>query len=113
MIDGRTAQELDPASRSAKEMQELLSSVRKQLRSDPVPGLRLLVASMLWGMGFAVVLMALAALAHVVTNTSPIWDVQLKILFALLTSVGTIWRTLAFWQAGWFGRTDYFQKELR
>lgn len=32
MIDGRTAQELDPVSRSAKEMQELLSYVRKQLR---------------------------------------------------------------------------------
>lgn len=32
MIDGRTAQELDPSSRSAKEMQELLSYVRKQLR---------------------------------------------------------------------------------
>jgi len=32
MIDGRTAQELDPTSRSAKEMQELLSYVRKQLR---------------------------------------------------------------------------------
>ena len=32
MIDGRTAQELDPNSRSAKEMQELLIYVRKQLR---------------------------------------------------------------------------------
>lgn len=32
MIDGRTAQELDPGSRSAKEVQELLAYVRKQLR---------------------------------------------------------------------------------
>ena len=32
MIDGRTAQELDANSRSAKEMQELLKYVRKQLR---------------------------------------------------------------------------------
>lgn len=32
MIDGRTAQELDPKSRSATEMSELLTYVRKQLR---------------------------------------------------------------------------------
>lgn len=32
MIDGRTAQELDPGSRSANEMKELLAYVRKQLR---------------------------------------------------------------------------------
>lgn len=32
MIDGRTAQELDPGSKSAKEVQELLTYVRKQLR---------------------------------------------------------------------------------
>lgn len=32
MIDGRTAQELDPSSRSSKEIQELLTYVRKQLR---------------------------------------------------------------------------------
>ena len=32
MIDGRTAQELDPGSKSAKEVQELLVYVRKQLR---------------------------------------------------------------------------------
>lgn len=32
MIDGRTAQELDPGSRSANEMKELCAYVRKQLR---------------------------------------------------------------------------------
>lgn len=32
MIDGRTAQELDPGSKSAKEVQEILVYVRKQLR---------------------------------------------------------------------------------
>lgn len=32
MIDGRTAQELDPGSKSAKEVQELFVYVRKQLR---------------------------------------------------------------------------------
>jgi chromosome partitioning protein len=32
MIDGRTAQELDPASRSAQEMRDLFAYVRKQVR---------------------------------------------------------------------------------
>ena len=63
---------------------------------DPARGFRLLVASMLWGMGFAVVLIALAALAHAVTNTGPLWDVQLKSLFAFLTAIGMVWRMTFF-----------------
>lgn len=63
---------------------------------DPLRGFRLLIASMLWGMGFAVVLIALAALAHAVTDTRPIWDVQLKNLFASLTAVGMVWRMWLF-----------------
>lgn len=70
---------------------------------DPVRGFRLLAASMLWGMGFAVVLIALAALAHALTNTRPLWDVQLQSLFAFLTALGTLWRAVAFW------RTDRFR----
>lgn len=59
---------------------------------DPARGFRLLAASMLWGMGFAVVLIVLTALAHAVTNTWPIWDVQLKNLFAFLTALGMFLR---------------------
>lgn len=69
---------------------------------DPSKGLRLLAASILWGMGFALVLIALSAMAHSLTNTNPLWDVQLKNLFAFLTAIGTIWRARLFWQAGWF-----------
>lgn len=69
---------------------------------DPARGFRLLMASMLWGMGFAVVLIVLAAVGHAVTNTSPIWDVQLKNLFGFLTATGMLWKTWAFWSDGRF-----------
>jgi Protein of unknown function (DUF2786) len=61
---------------------------------DPTRGFRLLAASMLWGMGFAVALIALAALAHAVTDTDPLWDVQLKSLFLFLAVVGAIWKVI-------------------
>lgn len=63
---------------------------------DPSRGFRLLAASVLWGMGFAVALITLAALAHAMTNTRPIWDMQLKNLFASLTAVGMVWRMRLF-----------------
>lgn len=63
---------------------------------DPARGFRVLAASMLWGMGFAVTLIVLAALAHAVTNTGPLWDVQLKNLFAFLTVVGMFWKVSCF-----------------
>lgn len=69
---------------------------------DPVRGFRLLAASLLWGMGFAVVLITVAAVAHAVTNTGPLWDVLLKNLFSFLTAMGMIWRSWTFWRAGWF-----------
>lgn len=71
---------------------------------DPVRGFRLLAACMLWGMGFAVAIIVLAALAHAVTNTGPIWDVQLKRLFGFLTAVGMVWKIWSFWQSGIFRR---------
>lgn len=63
---------------------------------EPARGLRLLTASLLWGMGFAVVLITVAAVAHAVTGTGPWWDVQLKNLFALLTAMGMMWRMRLF-----------------
>lgn len=63
---------------------------------DPARGFRLLAASMLWGMGFAVALIVLAALAHAMTNTRPMWDVQLKNLFAFLAALGMMWRIRLF-----------------
>lgn len=69
---------------------------------DPVRGFRLLTASLLWGIGFAIALIAIAALGHALTNTNPVWDVPLKDLFAFLTALGMFWRAWAFWRAGWF-----------
>jgi len=69
---------------------------------DPARGFRLFAASLLWGMGFAAVLIAIAAFGHAVTDTMPVWDVPLKQLFACLAAVGTLWKAWTFWQAGWF-----------
>lgn len=69
---------------------------------DPARGFRLLAASMLWGMGFAVVLITLAAVAHAATDTGPLWDVQIKNLFSFLTAVGMLWRSWTFWRASKF-----------
>jgi hypothetical protein len=69
---------------------------------DPVKGLRLFAASLLWGMGFASVLIAIAAVTHALTNTPPLWDVRLKNLFAFLTAIGWIWRVLRFHRDGYF-----------
>jgi Protein of unknown function (DUF2786) len=62
----------------------------------PTLMLRLSGASLLWGMGFALVLMTVAAVLHVVTGTNPWIDVPLKPLFALLTAIGLAWRMQIF-----------------
>lgn len=61
---------------------------------EPVVMFRLLGASILWGMGFAIVIMTVVAIGHIVTNTNPIpsFDFALKSLFSWLTAVGAIWR---------------------
>ncbi len=68
---------------------------------EPVPMLRLLGASILWGMGFALVLMTMAAFGHIVTHTPPVVDVSLHALFAALTAIGTLWRMRLFMKANW------------
>jgi hypothetical protein len=57
---------------------------------------RLLLACILWGMGFAIVLMTVAAFAHILTKTNPVIDVQMRILFPLLTVIGTVIRMKLF-----------------
>jgi hypothetical protein len=61
---------------------------------EPVVMFRLLGASILWGMGFAIVIMTVVAVFHIVTNTnpSPSFDFALKSLFSWLTAIGAIWR---------------------
>lgn len=61
---------------------------------EPVVMFRFLGASILWGMGFAIVIMTVVAAFHIITNTnpSPSFDFALKSLFSWLTAVGAIWR---------------------
>jgi hypothetical protein len=63
---------------------------------SPGAMLRLLLACILWGMGFAIVLMTVAALGHILTKTNPAIDVQMRILFLLLTVIGTVIRMKLF-----------------
>ena len=63
---------------------------------SPVAMIRLLLACMLWGMGFAIVLMTVAAIAHVLTKTNPLWDVHMRLLFPMLTAIGTFIRMRSF-----------------
>lgn len=59
---------------------------------EPVMMLRLFLASILWGMAFALILILVAGVIHALTNTTPVIDVRLKNLFITLTALGTIWR---------------------
>jgi hypothetical protein len=61
---------------------------------EPVVMFRLLGASILWGMGFAIVIMTVVAFGHIVTNTnpSPPFNFGLRNLFSCLTVMGAIWR---------------------
>jgi hypothetical protein len=68
---------------------------------EPVAMLRLLGASILWGMGFSLALMTVAAFGHIVTHTQPVVDVSLHALFGALTAIGTLWRMRLFMKADW------------
>jgi len=63
---------------------------------SPGAMLRLVLACILWGMGFAIVLMTVAAIGHVLTKTNPAIDVQMRILFPVLTVMGAIIRIQLF-----------------
>jgi hypothetical protein len=53
-------------------------------------------------MGFAITLIALAALRYALTNTQPMWEVPLKNQFAFFALLGMIWRVWVFWGSDWF-----------
>lgn len=69
---------------------------------DPLRGLRLFCASLLWGGAFAMVLLTLGAIAHSVTGTAPLVDVRFKSVFSFLTALGAIWKARALFRQGWF-----------
>lgn len=63
---------------------------------EPAIMFRLSGASILWGMAFALVLVTIAALGHIVTDTKPVMDVSFNALFGALTAIGTLWRMRLF-----------------
>lgn len=67
---------------------------------EPAVMFRMLATSLLWGMGFAVALITVAAVGHALTDTSPWVDVRLKNLFAFLTALGMVWRMRLFLKSG-------------
>lgn len=79
-----------------------LGSVLWHTLRNPLRGLRLFAASLLWGAGFASVVLLLAALLHVWTGTGPLWDIQLKNAFSFLVAVGALWKMRLLHHNGWF-----------
>jgi len=69
---------------------------------DPFQALRLGVASILWGMGFAAVVITAAAIVHAVTGLAPLVDVRLVSLFGTLSAVGAIWKGRILYKTNWF-----------
>jgi hypothetical protein len=70
---------------------------------DPARALRLFAACFLFGAAFAGIVLAVAAIGHALTHTSPLWDnIRLKNAFSFLLSIGFIWKARALHHAGWF-----------
>lgn len=59
---------------------------------QPLIMFRLFLASVLWGMALALILIIVAGVIHALTHTAPVVDFQLKNVFSALTALGTIWR---------------------
>jgi hypothetical protein len=69
---------------------------------DPVHGMRLFAASLLYGFACAGSILIFAAIVHTLTGTSPWIDIQLKNAFAFLTALGFIWKARLLHLGGWF-----------
>lgn len=69
---------------------------------DPVHGMRLFAASLLYGFACAGSILVFAAIVHTLTGTSPWIDIQLKNVFAFLTALGFIWKARLLHLGGWF-----------
>ena len=69
---------------------------------DPVRAARLFVACLMFGAGFATVVLLMAALGHIFTHTRPLWDIQLKNAFLFLVAIGFLWKARAMHHVGYF-----------
>lgn len=69
---------------------------------EPGRGMRLFAASLLFGVAVAAIVLLIAGVMHTLTNTKPLWDIQLKNAFAFLTACGFLWKARLLHLGGWF-----------
>jgi hypothetical protein len=69
---------------------------------DPLRGLRLFAACLLFGAAFAGLVLVVAGLFHTMTHTGPLWDIKLKNAFSFLVAIGAIWKARELHRRGWF-----------
>jgi hypothetical protein len=69
---------------------------------SPGRTLRLMAAGLLYGFGFAGAVIVMAAAAHALTGTTPIYDVLIQRLFSALAAVGFLFKVRQLFLAGWY-----------
>jgi hypothetical protein len=69
---------------------------------QPGRALRLFAVSLLYGLGFAGVVLVLASVFHGLTGTGPLWDIQLKNAVAFLAALGFLFKCRQLFIARWF-----------
>lgn len=69
---------------------------------QPGLALRLFAVSLLYGLGFAGVVLVAAGVFHGLTGTGPLWDIKLKNAIAFLAAVGFLFKCRQLYVMGWF-----------
>jgi hypothetical protein len=69
---------------------------------DPLRAVRLWAAAMLWGFGFAGVILFAFASFHALLGIRPLVDFKVERAFSLLSAIGFMWKTWQLYRAGWF-----------
>lgn len=69
---------------------------------QPGRALRLFAVSLLYGLGFAGVVLVVAGVFHGLTGTGPLWDIKLKNAVAFLAAVGFLFKCRQLHLVGWF-----------
>lgn len=69
---------------------------------QPSRALRLFAVSLLYGLGFAGVVLVLAGVFHGLTGTGPLWDIKLKNAVAFLAAVGFLFKCHRLFYSGFF-----------
>ena len=77
-------------------------SITWHVLHQPGRTLRLCAVALLYGLGFAGVVLVLAGVFHGITGTGPLWDIKLKNAVSFLTAIGFIFKVRQLFLAGWF-----------